>query len=111
MAEPGILVAKVNALLFHGDRRLTIRKGVTTIREGHPLLAGREHLFEPWSITLDYDPNEAPESAPGADEPQAAGQPDAKAVRAWAAANGIEVSPKGKLPQDVIDQYLAAQGA
>ena len=41
----------------------------------------------------------------------AAGEPDAKAVRAWAAENGIEVAPKGKISGDVIAQYQAAQGA
>lgn len=32
---------------------------------------------------------------------------DNAAVRAWAAENGIEVSPRGRLRQQVIDQYLA----
>lgn len=33
---------------------------------------------------------------------------DNAAVRAWAAANDIEVSPRGKIPQRVIEAFLAA---
>jgi hypothetical protein len=33
---------------------------------------------------------------------------DAKAVRAWAASNGIELSPNGRLPKDVLERYRAA---
>ena len=33
---------------------------------------------------------------------------DAKAVRAWAASNGVQVPARGRMPQSVIDQYRAA---
>ena len=33
---------------------------------------------------------------------------DSKAVRAWAASNGIEVSPRGRIPADVVKQFEAA---
>lgn len=33
---------------------------------------------------------------------------DAKAVREWAAANGITVSARGRIPADVVAQYEAA---
>jgi hypothetical protein len=33
---------------------------------------------------------------------------DLKAVRAWAASNGIEVSSRGRVPASVIEQYQAA---
>ena len=33
---------------------------------------------------------------------------DSKAVRRWAQANGIEVPARGRIPNAVIDQYLAA---
>jgi len=33
---------------------------------------------------------------------------ETSAVRAWAAQNGIEVSPRGRVRQEVIDRYLAA---
>ena len=35
---------------------------------------------------------------------------DAKAVREWAAANGITVSARGRIPSDVVGQYEAAAG-
>lgn len=33
---------------------------------------------------------------------------DTTAVRAWAASNGIEVSARGRLPKNVVEQFLAA---
>lgn len=33
---------------------------------------------------------------------------DTAAVRAWAASNGIELSPRGRLPRGVVEQYRAA---
>ena len=33
---------------------------------------------------------------------------DTKAVRAWAIANGIPVSVRGRVPADVIERYAAA---
>jgi hypothetical protein len=33
---------------------------------------------------------------------------DTAAVRAWAASNGIEVSARGRLPKDVVEQYREA---
>jgi predicted ribosome quality control (RQC) complex YloA/Tae2 family protein len=36
--------------------------------------------------------------------------PDPKAVRAWAAENGVQVPVTGRVPQAVVDRYLAACG-
>jgi len=33
---------------------------------------------------------------------------DLKAVRAWAASNGVDVSSRGRVPASVIEQYQAA---
>src|SRR5512133_562867 len=33
---------------------------------------------------------------------------DLKAVRAWAASNGIELSKRGRVPASVLEQYRAA---
>src|SRR4051794_30215980 len=33
---------------------------------------------------------------------------DSKAVRAWAASNGIELSSRGRIPADVVAKYEAA---
>ena len=46
-------------------------------------------------------------SAPVA-RPRASGQPDAKEVRAWAEANGVEVSARGRISVDVVEKYKAA---
>lgn len=35
--------------------QMAIQRG-TTVREGHPLLAGREHLFEPFTVDFEYGP-------------------------------------------------------
>lgn len=36
---------------------------------------------------------------------------DPKAVRAWAASNGIEVNPRGRIPADVVKRFEAANAA
>ncbi len=36
------------------------------------------------------------------------GQIDTKAVRKWAASNGIELSSRGRVPADVVEKYKAA---
>lgn len=36
------------------------------------------------------------------------GEPAPAAVRAWAESNGIEVNNRGRVKQDVIDQYVAS---
>lgn len=36
------------------------------------------------------------------------GEVDNRAVRAWAASNGIQLSGRGRIPAKVIDQYRAA---
>jgi Lsr2 len=40
--------------------------------------------------------------------PRTSGDVDAKKVRAWAEANGVEVSARGRISADVIDKYKAA---
>jgi hypothetical protein len=44
--------------------------------------------------------------APGAPVPAAAPRP--AHVREWARERGLEVSDRGRIPQDVVRQYLAA---
>ena len=36
------------------------------------------------------------------------GAVDTKAVRAWAKSNNIEISSRGRIPAEVVDQYRAA---
>lgn len=33
---------------------------------------------------------------------------DAKAIRAWALSNGIQVNERGRIPADVVEKYRAA---
>lgn len=125
-----IYVARGGAVVVLGDKRIVLQEG-QTVRAGHPLMRGREHLFAPFTVDFEYDGQaddaadtenppsqddgtgriEQPDDPQHAGDPGAAEQPqvDAKAVRAWAADAGLEVSPKGKLPAAVVEQYLAAQ--
>ena len=58
-----VLVASTSATFLHGGVRVQLKKGHTTIRQGHPLLRGREHMFEPITVTYDV-PIEAASSGP-----------------------------------------------
>jgi hypothetical protein len=46
----------------YGD--LSFVKGITRVREGHPLLKGREYLFEDLDLRVDYDVEDTT-AAPG----------------------------------------------
>ena len=47
-------------------------------------------------------------SRPRASRPAATSDVDAKAVRAWAQANGIKVSARGRINAGVLEQYRTA---
>lgn len=49
-----------------------------------------------------------PAAAVGSAAPRGNGGPDPKAVRAWAARNGVDCNSHGRVPQTVVDAYLAA---
>jgi len=36
---------------------------------------------------------------------------DSTAVRAWAAQNNITLNPKGRIPGDIVEKYVAAQAS
>jgi hypothetical protein len=36
-------------------------------------------------------------------------QPQQRVIRDWANANGIAVNDRGRIPQNIVDQYMAAQ--
>lgn len=38
-------------------------------------------------------------------------KPDPKVVRAWATENGIEVPARGRIPNEVVEKYQAAQAS
>ncbi len=48
-------------------------------------------------------------TAPPSEDAPAKGRPVAGDVRAWASVNGLEVASKGRVPQHVVQAYLAAQ--
>lgn len=50
-----------------------------------------------------------PTATPPTQRPPSAGGLDQKAVRAWARANGVEVSSRGRLTSAVVAQYQASQ--
>jgi nucleoid-associated protein Lsr2 len=41
-------------------------------------------------------------------KPASSGQTDSQAIRKWAAANGIEISARGRIPTEVVERYRAA---
>ncbi|MEU2340062.1 histone-like nucleoid-structuring protein Lsr2 [Streptomyces sp. NPDC013172] len=104
--------AKPGSVLSWEGRTLTLGEDVYA-REGHPILDAYQQEFEPVFVTFEVD-NDAgpaePEPAPAeqgtADEQT---KPEPKAVRAWAAENGIDVPARGKIPDTVYEQYAAAQ--
>lgn len=88
--DRGILVANTSAVLTHEGRRVVLRRGVTLVREGHPITQGREHMFEP--ITLHYDheapveqataaPGEKRNLQPGVEQPKPRAKPGPKPRR------------------------------
>lgn len=46
--------------------------------------------------------------AKAAKAPQAVGEVDVKAVRAWAAEQGIDINPRGRIKSSVLEQYRAS---
>lgn len=60
-----------------GGVSVAIQPG-TTVREGHPLLAGKEHLFEPFTVDYEYEP---PSAKPTGGDPAPARSASAKPGR------------------------------
>lgn len=58
-----ILVAKQTAVLVYDGRQITITGGRTTVRAGHPILDGREQMFEPIRIDFDVEQPAEPKQA------------------------------------------------
>ncbi len=90
-----IFVAVESVLTEVDGENVYITAGQTA-RAGHPILVGREALFEPFKV--DYELNEPTPEPAAAD------------VRKWAADNHIDVAAKGTIPADVIQLYKAAHG-
>lgn len=104
------MVARQTASVIWEGQTLVIQGGVTTAREGHPILDAYRAEFEPLTVTFEVDGDPTPAAPPAQAAPAAppAPAPAPADVRVWAAEQGIEVSAKGKLPADVVDAYVAA---
>lgn len=102
-----VLVAATTTTFRHGDRRVYLVEGQTLVRSDDPVVKGREAMFRPLNLGYLGGPVEQATAAPG--EKRDLGL-EAKAVRAWAAKEGIEVPARGKLPADLVEQYRAAHG-
>ncbi|CAG6392770.1 Lsr2 family protein [Streptomyces cocklensis] len=118
MSEGTIFVATDS---IHGEfegRPLYLHQGVTTARDGHPVLAAFPGHFVPLRPTFEVEDEpekEAETTTPADTTPQAsaradpAAAPAPKDVRAWAAEQGIDAPARGKLPDALVEQYQAAQ--
>lgn len=62
MADSDIYVARENFHTVIDGEPISVSKGRTRVREGHPLLTGNRDKFEP--LTVDYDVERAT-AAPG----------------------------------------------
>lgn len=69
-----ILVCRESAAFTFGGERVVIHKGKTRVRVGHPILEGREHLFEPLRVHYDVETARqepvVPTPAPPAEQPE-----------------------------------------
>lgn len=69
MADGGIMVATQGAMFDHEGQRVFLVAGKTTVREGHPILKGRENLFKP--LVPDFEVEDPPEKQSAARKPPA----------------------------------------
>lgn len=65
MADTDLFIAKESAITSVGGEDIVIHAGHTVVRAGHPLLKGREDLFQPLFVHYDVEPTEAPPSRSG----------------------------------------------
>lgn len=85
MAEGKIYVAKTDGMIQRGDGSfVTVKAGVTRVREGHELLNGRMGMFRELDVHYDLeDSRSAPEQekpVPEAVEPPATEQTESKSA-------------------------------
>jgi hypothetical protein len=59
-----VYVAAKSFVVWDEGRMIRFRRGRTTIREGHPLLAEREDRFQPFAVTHEYEPPKATKATP-----------------------------------------------
>lgn len=113
-----LVVARTNASVKVGERgRRVIRKG-TVLCADDPMVAGRDKLFQRLEVTHYCKQRKEPRresvveqatAAPG--EKRNLEPSDTRAIREWAAAHGYDVAPRGRIPDNVVEAYQAAQAA
>lgn len=59
-----VLVAKMNALVEFDGRRVVIKKGITTAREGHEIVTQHPNLWEPQTVQFELKAEPVKESTP-----------------------------------------------
>lgn len=127
MVETDIMMAAKNAIVYVGRRRYTVRRGQTTAHKTSSVVTDYPRLWTPLVLNfpgvpaaeqaapvsspvveLDSGAGDAPAAAPSV---ETAEQPEAAIIRAWLDGQGIEHSARGRLPQALVDQYMAAHRA
>lgn len=102
------------------DRLEWVRRDRTTAHADHPVVVNYPHLWQPLPINYP-SPAVAADAVAAVDDPADdayGGEPEpvddhppaAKDVRAWARDAEIDVPARGPIPDDVVEQYLEAQG-
>lgn len=91
--EGSIMIATTSALIPFAGREVCIAGGRTTVREGHPILKGREHMFR--VLVPDYEVEAPPaKEIPPAARP-AGGASAVPAVKAAAKPAPVTASAGG----------------
>lgn len=106
MPEPTpqpVFVARKTFVTLIDGRRVTVHKDKTRVSADHELVARYPGKFRQADDGLAFGVVTRDEKS----APEATG-PDSKAVRAWAAENGIDVPKRGKIADAVVEAYTAA---
>lgn len=93
-----IVIARTSARVSVDGTVYRVRRGATLAHSDHPIVRENPDMWKPLPVDFDVEPDTAPADAP-----------EAKAVRAWAREEGIDVPARGKVPDDVVAAYQAAQ--
>lgn len=100
-AQP-VFVARSTFVTMVDGKRVTVHKNKTRVSADHELVARYPDSFRQADEGLRFD------VVTREDEPAPASGPDTKAVRAWAAEQGIEVPKRGRIADAVVEAYTAA---
>jgi hypothetical protein len=105
-----VLIARRSAAVVVDGTRKRVIRGRTTAHADAAVAVQYPDLWQP--LQVDFAGEGEPTGPAAASTPPSAGgaAPTNKAVRAWAKAEGIDVPARGKIADDVVAQYEAAQG-